>query len=98
VIQVILPFHLKNLAGVKGPVSVELAVPATTRSVLDAVEDAYPVLRGALRDQATKKRRAFVRFFACGNDVSHEPDDTLLPDAVAQGREPLLVVGAVAGG
>ena len=97
-IQVILPFHLKNLAGVKGPVSVELAVPATTRSVLDAVENAYPVLRGALRDQATKKRRAFVRFFACGNDVSLEPDDVPLPGPVAEGREPFLVVGAIAGG
>ena len=97
-IQVVLPFHLKNLAGVSGPVALEIQGPATTCSVLDAVEGAYPVLKGTLRDQTTKRRRAFVRFFACGNDVSLDPDDRPLPEAVATGREPFLVVGAIAGG
>lgn len=97
-IQVSLPFHLKTLAGVAGPVPLDLKGPATTRAVLDALETAYPVLLGTLRDQATKKRRAFVRFFACGQDVSLDPDDRPLPEPVASGREPFLVVGAIAGG
>ena len=97
-IEVILPFHLRNLAGVEGALSVEFPGPATRRSLLDAVESAYPMLRGTIRDQATGKRRAFVRFFACGRDVSHDPDDVPLPGAVAAGREPFLIVGAIAGG
>ena len=97
-IQVILPFHLRNLAGINGALSLDLAGPVTQRSVLDAVEGAYPVLRGTIRDQATRQRRAFVRFFACGQDVSHELDDKPLPDAVAEGREPFMIIGAIAGG
>ncbi len=97
-IQVILPAHLKNLARVSGPVSLEVKGVATVRSVLDAVEGAYPVLLGTLRDQSTKKRRAFVRFFADGRDFSLEADDFPLPEAVASGREPFLVIGAIAGG
>jgi len=97
-IKVILPFHLKNLAGVSGTVALEVTGPPTQRSVLDAIEKAYPVLRGTIRDQGTGKRRAFVRFFACGQDVSHEPDENPLPQAVAEGREPFMIVGAIAGG
>jgi hypothetical protein len=98
VIKVILPAHLKNLAGISGALALELTGPATQRSVLDAIESAYPMLRGTLRDQATRKRRAYVRFFACGQDVSHEPEDSLLPAAVAEGKEPFLILGAIAGG
>jgi molybdopterin synthase sulfur carrier subunit len=97
-IQVLLPFHLQNLAGVAGAVTVEVGGPATQRSVLDAVEASYPVLRGTIRDLVTRRRRAFVRFFACGQDLSLELEDTLLPEAVATGKEPFLVVGAIAGG
>ena len=97
-IRVVLPFHLRNLAGVAGELRLDVAGSVTARSVLDAVEGAHPVLRGTIRDQATGKRRAFVRFFACGQDVSHDPDDSPLPDAVAGGREPFMVIGAIAGG
>jgi sulfur-carrier protein len=97
-IRVVLPTHIRTLARVDG--EVELAVPGqiTQRSVLDALEGCYPMLRGTIRDQVTQQRRSFVRFFACEQDVSHEPPDTPLPEAVATGAEPLVVVGAMAGG
>ncbi len=97
-IRVVLPHHLRTLARV-GP-EVELAVegPATQRSVLDALEARYPMLQGTIRDHVSRKRRPFVRFFACEQDLSHEPPDDPLPDAVASGKEPFFVVGAVAGG
>ncbi|MEZ4633605.1 MAG: MoaD/ThiS family protein [Caldilineaceae bacterium] len=88
-----LPVHLRNLARVQREVTVEVADPVTIGRVLDAVEDAYPMLRGTIRDHGTKKRRAFVRFFMCNEDYSHEPYDTALPDAVLRGDEPFLVVG-----
>jgi hypothetical protein len=97
-IQVVLPAHLRTLAGVDGALSLEVPGPATQRSILDAVEASYPMLCGTIRDRGTRRRRAFVRFFACGQDVSHEPEDAPLPDAVAEGREPFLIVGAIAGG
>ncbi|HEY7858595.1 MAG TPA: MoaD/ThiS family protein [Candidatus Nanopelagicales bacterium] len=93
-----LPAHLKALAKVHGQVEVEVQGPATQRSVLDAIEASYPMLRGTIRDQATHRRRSFVRFFACQEDLSNELPDTPLPDAVASGAEPFLVVGAMAGG
>ena len=95
-IRVILPVHLRTLARVDGEVELHLEGPATQRSVLDALEARYPMLRGTIRDQVTQQRRAFVRFFACEQDLSHEPPDAPLPDAV--GAEPFLVVGAMAGG
>jgi len=97
-VRVVLPGHLKRLAQVEHEVELDVADPATIGSVLDAVEEAYPVLRGTIRDQANGKRRNFIRFFACEQDLSHEPDDATLPDDVISGREPLLVVGAMAGG
>ncbi len=97
-IRVVLPQHLRNLAQVSGEVLLEVEGPVTQRSVLDALEARYPVLRGTIREHGTLRRRAFVRFFACEQDLSHEPPDTPLPDPVAQGAEPLLVVGAMAGG
>ena len=97
-IRVVLPAHLRNLAGVNGEVTLDLQGKATLRSVLDALEAGYPMLRGTIRDHGTLKRRPFVRFFACEQDLSHEPPDTLLPDPVAAGTEPFLVVGAMAGG
>jgi molybdopterin converting factor small subunit len=97
-IRVALPTHLRALARVDGEVQVEVAGRATQRAVLDALEAAYPVLRGTIRDQVTCQRRAFLRFFACERDLSHEPPDAPLPDPVASGAEPLLVVGALAGG
>jgi molybdopterin converting factor small subunit len=97
-IRVELPAHLRTLARVGSEVEVEVAGPATLGSVLDALEARYPVLRGTIRDHVTHKRRAYVRFFACAEDLSHELPDTLLPDAVAAGIEPFLVVGAMAGG
>ena len=97
-IRLVLPTHLKRLAQVDGEVSLEVQGPVTQGSVLDALEARYPMLRGTLRDHVTRKRRPFVRFFACEEDVSHQPADALLPEAVARGEEPLLVVGAVAGG
>jgi sulfur-carrier protein len=98
VIRVELPPHLRTLAGVTDEVPLEVAGPATQRSVLDALEARYPVLRGTIRDHVTQHRRPFVRFFADGRDWSHEPADAPLPAAVASGAEPLLVIGAVAGG
>jgi hypothetical protein len=97
-IRVVLPFHLRNLAGVAGEVELRVEGPATPRSVLDALEARYPVLRGTIRDHDTQRRRAFLRFFACGQDLSLESSDVPLPDAVVEGREPFLVVGAIAGG
>jgi hypothetical protein len=97
-IRVRLPIHLRTLAHLDGEVQLHVAGPATQRSVLDALEARYPVLRGTIRDHATGRRRAFVRFFACEQDLSHEPPDAPLPDAVALGAEPFLIVGALAGG
>jgi hypothetical protein len=94
----VLPAHLRTLARVKGKVELELEGPVTQRSILDALEARYPMLRGTIRDHATQQRRSFIRFFACGEDWSHEPPDAPLPDAVAMGTEPFLVVGALAGG
>jgi molybdopterin synthase sulfur carrier subunit len=97
VIRVVLPYHLRTLAKVDGEVSLDVAAP-TTQAVLDALEERHPELRGTIRDPRSGDRRAFVRFFACGEDLSHEAPDAPLPDAVARGAEPLLVVGAMAGG
>ena len=97
-IRVVLPFHLRNLAGVAGEVVLCVEGPATQRSVLDALEARFPVLRGTIRDHDTQRRRAFLRFFACERDLSLDPPDVPLPGAVAEGREPFLVVGAIAGG
>jgi molybdopterin synthase sulfur carrier subunit len=97
-IRVVLPHHLRTLAQVTGPVTLEVEGEVTQRSVLDALEAGYPMLRGTIRDHVTKQRRAFLRFFACGEDLSHQSPDTPLPDKVANGEEPLLVVGAMAGG
>ena len=97
-IRVVLPWHLRNLARVDSEVILAVAGEVTQRSVLNALEDAYPMLRGTIRDHGTAKRRPFLRFFACEEDLSHESPDAPLPDAVAQGVEPFLVVGAIAGG
>ena len=97
-IRVVLPAHLRTLARVDFEVSLEVGEPATLRSVLDALETKYPVLRGTIRDYVTERRRPFVRFYACEQDLSHEAPDTPLPAAVAAGTEPFLVVGAMAGG
>jgi hypothetical protein len=97
-IRVVLPQHLRTLAEVNGEVQLQVDRPVTQRSVLDALEGRYPVLRGTIRDHITQRRRPFVRFFACEQDLSHELPDAPLPDAVATGAEPFLVVGAIAGG
>ncbi len=97
-IRVVLPAHLRKLARVDGEVTLAVAGPVTQRAVLDALEARHPVLRGTIRDQTTQQRRPMVRFFACEQDVSHDDPDTVLPDAVATGAEPFLVVGAMAGG
>jgi molybdopterin synthase sulfur carrier subunit len=97
-IRVVLPTHLRALARVDGEVAVSVRGRPTRGAVLDALEAAYPVLRGTIRDHVTRQRRPFLRFFACEQDLTHEPSDAPLPDAVAQGTEPLLVVGAMAGG
>ncbi len=97
-IRVVLPQHLRTLARAGEEVEVEIAEPATLRAVLDAIETRYPVLRGTIRGHADGRRRPFVRFFACEQDLSHEPPDTPLPDPVVRGTEPFLVVGAIAGG
>jgi sulfur-carrier protein len=97
-IRVVLPAHLRTLAQVGTEVLVSVQAPATVRNVLDALEADYPVLRGTIRDRRTNQRRPFVRFFACEQDLSHEPPDVPLPAAIANGTEPLLVVGAMAGG
>jgi molybdopterin synthase sulfur carrier subunit len=98
VIRVVLPAHLRTLSGASGEVILEVEGGATQRSVLDALEARYPTLRGTIRDHVTQQRRPFVRFFACEQDVSHEPADAPLPEAVASGKEPFLIVGAIAGG
>lgn len=97
-IRVVLPAHLRTLARIDGEVKIELDGPVTQRAVLDALESRYPMLCGTIRDQSTHKRRAFVRFFACEEDLSHEAPDAPLPEQVVSGREPFLVVGAMAGG
>jgi len=97
-IRVVLPYHLRNLARVGAEVTLEVAGPVTQRSVLDALEARYPVLRGTIREHGTGKRRPLLRFFACEEDLSYEPPDAPLPAAVASGAEPLFVVGAIAGG
>jgi sulfur-carrier protein len=97
-IQVILPAHLRTLARVGSDVQIDVEGQATQRSVLDALEAQYPMLRGTIRDHVTKERRPFLRFFACQEDLSHELPDAPLPDAVASGAEPLLIIGAIAGG
>ena len=97
-IRVLLPMHLRTLAGVDDEVRLELPGPVTQCAVLDALEASYPMLRGTIRDQVTGKRRAFLRFFACRRDLSHESPDKPLPEAVALGTEPFMVVGAIAGG
>jgi molybdopterin synthase sulfur carrier subunit len=97
-IRVKLPPHLRKLAHVDGEVSLQIAGQITQRSILDALEARYPMLRGTIRDHVTAKRRAFVRFFACGEDLSHESPDTPLPEAIATGAQPFMIVGAIAGG
>jgi len=97
-IRVVLPAHLRTLARVSGEVTLDVEGPVTLSAVLDALETAYPMLRGAIRDHGTQQRRPFVRFFACEEDLSHEPPDTKLPEAIASGKEPFLIVGAMAGG
>jgi molybdopterin synthase sulfur carrier subunit len=97
-IRVVLPYHLRALARVSGEVELDLVGPVTRGSVLDALEARYPMLRGTIRDYGTQERRPFLRFFACERDLSHQPPEAPLPDAVASGAEPLLVIGAIAGG
>ena len=97
-IRVVIPTHLRQLANVNREVELQVKDPVTQRSILDALEAQYPMLRGTIRDQATQQRREFIRFFACGEDLSHEPPDALLPGKVASGEERFLVVGAMAGG
>jgi sulfur-carrier protein len=97
-IRVVLPAHLRTLAQVKGEVKLEVDGPLTVRSVLDALEATYPMLEGTIRDHTTQQRRPYVRFFACQQDLSHDPPDTPLPEAVATAAEPFLVIGAIAGG
>jgi molybdopterin synthase sulfur carrier subunit len=98
VIRVIIPQHLRTLAHLGSEVELELDGPVTLRSVLDALEARYPMLRGTIRDQVTQQRRPFLRFFACEEDLSHEPPDAPLPEAVASGKEPFIIIGAIAGG
>jgi hypothetical protein len=97
-IVVTLPLHLRTLARVTGPVELEVAEPVTQRAILDALEAAYPMLRGTIRDVKTRERRAFVRFFACGEDLSHEPADVPVPEEVISGKQPFRIIGAMAGG
>ncbi len=97
-IRVELPQHLRTLAHVGGEVPIQVEGPVTQQSVLDAIEAAYPMLKGTIRDHGTQQRRAFLRFFACEEDLSHEPPDSPLPEAVVSGKEPFLIIGAIAGG
>ena len=97
-IRVTLPAHLRKLAQVDGEIQLEITGQVTQRTVLDALEGRFPMLRGTIRDHATQKRRAFVRFFACGQDLSHEPPDAMLPAAIVSGAEPFMIIGAIAGG
>jgi hypothetical protein len=97
-VRVALPFHLRNLAGINGDLELEMAGAVTARSILDAIEARYPMLQGAIRDHDTLQRRAFLRFFACEQDLSHESPDAPLPQEVASGKEPFIILGAIAGG
>ncbi|MCB8966758.1 MAG: MoaD/ThiS family protein [Ardenticatenaceae bacterium] len=97
-IRVVIPYHLRTLAGVSGEVTLAVSAPVTVRAVLDALETRYPVLRGTIRDHVTQERRPFLRFFACGQDLSHESPDMPLPDTVVAGTDPFYVIGAIAGG
>ena len=97
-IRVVLPAHLRTLASFHGEVELEVAAPVTVRAVLDALEERFPMLRGTIREHVTQQRRPFLRFFACSEDLSHDSPDAPLPDAVATGAEPLLIIGAIAGG
>jgi hypothetical protein len=97
-IRVVIPTHLRTLAKVSGDIELEVSGPVTQRSVLDALEARYPMLCGTIRDHVTKERRAFLRFFACEQDLSHDSADTPLPDDVVSGKEPFIVIGAIAGG
>ena len=97
-IRVVIPHHLRTLAGVNSEVQLEVEAPITQSSILDALEAKYPMLRGTVRDHVTKERRAFIRFFACGEDLSHQSPATPLPEAVAMGKEPFRIIGAMAGG
>ena len=97
-IRVVLPYHLRTLAGVGTEVTLEVGESPTLRGTLDALESAYPMLRGTIRDQVTQERRPFLRFFACEEDISHDSPDAVLPDLVTEGRETLLIIGAIAGG
>jgi len=97
-VRVVLPAHLRTLAKVDGEVKVEVVGAVTQRSILDALEARYPMLQGTIRDHVTKQRRALVRFFACMEDLSHDPPDVPLPDAIGEGKEPFMVIGAMAGG
>ena len=97
-VRVVLPAHLRAMANVQGEISVEISGEVTQRAVLDAVEEQFPMLLGTIRDRATAKRRAFVRFFGCGEDLSHEEPDAPLPDRIVRGEEPFMVIGAMAGG
>jgi sulfur-carrier protein len=97
-VRIVLPSHLRTLAHVGNEVELQVEGPVTQRSVLDALESRYPMLRGAIRDHVTLERRAFLRFFACEEDLTHEPPDSPLPEAVVSGKEPFIVIGAIAGG
>lgn len=97
-IRVVLPHHLRTLAKIGDELRLDINSSATVKSVIDAIEEKYPMLRGTIRDHDTQKRRALVRFFACGEDISHEPPDSPLPDAIVNGEEPFFVMGAIAGG
>ena len=97
-IRIVLPYHLRRLAEVEGEVTLEVHGPPTQRAILDALETRYPAFRGMIRDHVTHQRRPFLRFFACEQDLSHDPPDAPLPDAVASGKEPFLIIGAIAGG
>jgi len=97
-IRVTLPAHLRDLAQVKGPVDLQIREPITQRAILDALQMEYPMLRGTIRDTVTKERRAFIRFFACGEDLSHEPSDAAVPAEVVSGKQPFRIIGAMAGG
>ena len=97
-VRVVLPHHLRTLARVDGEVQLDVAAPASSKAILDALEAKYPVLRGTIRDHTTHQRRPLVRFFACGEDISHDSADSPLPDAIAKGTEPFFIMGAIAGG
>ncbi|MBA2586198.1 MAG: MoaD/ThiS family protein [Chthoniobacterales bacterium] len=97
-IRILLPHHLRQLARVNGEIEIQVEAPVTQTTILDALETNFPMLRGTIRDQVTQERRALVRFFACGEDISHQPPKTSLPDAIATGAEPFFIMGAIAGG